>query len=166
MQQLPRVATIAPTLVVAAIAPAAVQAHVVNCGARGVASCAQPGSLLIKAIRKVYAGELWLDRAQTAGIVAHLSGHPLARDPETMKIDRLTAREREILGLVTEGLGNETVAARLQIRPATARNHVTAILRKLELADRFELVVYAFRQGLVACPIPLRAASRRSAGGV
>jgi hypothetical protein len=63
--------------------------------------------------------------------------------------------------LITEGLTNQDVAARLSIRETTARNHLTSILDKLQLKDRFQLVVYAFRRGLVRYPQPslwLRAA--------
>ena len=64
----------------------------------------------------------------------------------------LTPRERQIVALVTEGLTNKDIAERLFISEATARNHLTSILDKLDLTDRFQLTVYAFRRGLVLCP--------------
>jgi two-component system, NarL family, nitrate/nitrite response regulator NarL len=51
--------------------------------------------------------------------------------------------------LVGDGLKNGTTAQRLFISEATARNHLTSILDKLDLTDRFELAVYAFKHGLV-----------------
>ena len=122
-------------------------------GARGVVMLDQPGHLLIKALRKVCEGEVWLDRARTAGMVNQLTRRRAAdRDPEMVKIESLTTREREIVTLVTEGLTNKDIAERLCISEATARNHVTSILDKLDVADRFHLTVYAFRRGLVLCP--------------
>jgi DNA-binding CsgD family transcriptional regulator len=73
-------------------------------------------------------------------------------DVETIKVRSLTGREREIIRLVTEGLSNTRIAARPCISAATVRNHVSSILGKLELTDRFQLAVYAVRRGLVLCP--------------
>ena len=58
-------------------------------------------------------------------------------------IGRLTAREREILRLLAEGLSNPQIAERLVISPKTAEHHVGAILRKLQLTSRSEAAVYA-----------------------
>lgn len=69
-----------------------------------------------------------------------------------MKVESLTPRERQILMLVTEGLTNREIAERLFISEATARNHLTSILDKLDVTDRFQLTVYALRHGLVLCP--------------
>ena len=56
------------------------------------------------------------------------------------------------VALVADGLTNKQIADRLFISHATARNHLTSILGKLNLPDRFQLAVYAFRRGLVLCP--------------
>jgi DNA-binding NarL/FixJ family response regulator len=61
--------------------------------------------------------------------------------------------------LIGEGLRNSAIAERLFISAATVRNHLTSILDKLELANRFELAVYAFRHGLVGN------AARKEEGG-
>ena len=76
------------------------------------------------------------------------------KDRELVKIESLTRREREIVALVTEGLRNKQIAERLFISEATVRNHLTSILDKLELGDRFDLAVYAFRRGMVSYPQP------------
>ena len=68
---------------------------------------------------------------------------------EAVKIAKLSPREREIITLIGEGLKNEAIAARLCISEATVRNHLTSVLDKLGVADRFELAVYAFRHRLV-----------------
>ncbi len=55
----------------------------------------------------------------------------------------------EVVGLVGEGLSNEEIAARLVVSPATARTHVSRVMVKLGARDRAQLVVFAFRAGLV-----------------
>lgn len=119
----------------------------VELGASGVVSKSEPGDVVCRAIIKVHAGELWLDRAQTATVLAHVMRR--GQDPEATKIDSLTRREREIVAKVGEGLKNVAIAERLFISEATVRNHLTSILSKLVLSDRFELAVYAFRHRLV-----------------
>lgn len=64
--------------------------------------------------------------------------------------DALTPREREVLALLAEGLGNKAIAARLDVSDHTAKFHVNAILAKLGAATRAEAIVLAARRGLVA----------------
>jgi len=122
-------------------------ARALAAGVRGVLLLEQPPALLLKAVEKVHAGEVWLDRSRMAGLMQSASRARL--DTEEAKINSLTPRELEIVQLVGAGLRNHEVAKRLFISEATARNHLTSILSKLELADRFDLAVYAFRHGLV-----------------
>ena len=70
-------------------------------------------------------------------------------DDHGARIATLTPREHEIISLLSDGLKNKAIAQRLMISEATVRNHLTSIFAKLDLSDRFELVVYAFRQGMV-----------------
>ena len=163
LQELETVSECARTLVVTPSADPAVHSRAIELGAMGVISCDACGEVLSKAIRKVHAGELWLDRARTAGVVTRLARGHGHKDPEVMKLESLTRREREIVMLVAEGLRNKDIAERLFISEATARNHLTSILDKLELTDRFQLAVYAFRRGLVTCPVA-PAAVRMSLG--
>jgi two-component system nitrate/nitrite response regulator NarL len=72
--------------------------------------------------------------------------------PEAAKIATLTKREHEIVSLLSEGLQNKLIASRLSISETTVRHHLTSIFNKLEVANRVELVIYAYRQGL-ASPI-------------
>jgi len=116
-------------------------------GVRGVLALEQPAAMLVKAIEKVQAGEIWLDRARTAGLLQSVAR--ARRDPEQEQIASLTRRELEVVQLVGEGMRNGQIAERLFISPATVRNHITSILDKLDLSDRFDLAVYAFRHGIV-----------------
>jgi DNA-binding NarL/FixJ family response regulator len=129
-------------------------------GAAGVVLKQQGPEVLLKAIDRVHAGELWLDRLVTARMLTGLSGAESSdrSDPDQAgRTDRrrlapLTKREREIAALVGEGLRNTQIAERLHISEITVRNHLTSTFRKLRLTNRFQLVIYAFQHGLAAVP--------------
>jgi DNA-binding NarL/FixJ family response regulator len=139
-----------PTLVLISDRDPIRAVQLVDFGARGVVRTDETATVLYHAIRTVHAGQLWVDRSTLTRLV-HRDSSPRA-DVETSKVRSLTGREREVLRLVTEGLSNTHIAERLFISAATVRNHVSSILSKLELTDRFHLTVYAFRRGLVLCP--------------
>ena len=126
----------------------------VHLGAMGLVFKDKAAEVLIKAVEKVHAGEVWLDRSLTASVLSEMSQVEKTReaDPEADKIRSLTSREREIVGLVCEGLKNKQIGERLFISEATVRNHLTSILSKLELSDRFELALYSYRQHLAKPP--------------
>jgi DNA-binding NarL/FixJ family response regulator len=123
-------------------------------GVVGLVLKQQAPELLIKAIAKVHAGELWLDRSATARLLAELSrpAPPADRDPDSERTGLLSGRERQVVSLVGEGLRNSQIANRLCISEVTVRNHLTSVFRKLELANRFQLVIYAFQHGLATLP--------------
>jgi DNA-binding NarL/FixJ family response regulator len=133
-------------LVLTGAADLGAQTRAFELGAAGVVGKDQPEEMLVRAIEKVHAGELWLDGVQTGHLLRALLKR---RDPEDAKIATLTKREREVIVLIGQGLNGATIADRLFISEATVRNHLTSILRKLELSNRFELAVYAFRNKLV-----------------
>jgi DNA-binding NarL/FixJ family response regulator len=139
------------TIVLTNAVDADVTARSIELGALGVVCWDEPADVLFKAIRKVHGGEMWLGRAGTAAVISRLASRT-PKDADTMKVESLTRREWDIVMLVAEGLKNQQIAERLFISQATVRNHLTSILDKLGLADRFELAVYTFRRGLVKCP--------------
>ena len=109
---------------------------------------------IIKAIEKVYAGEVWLDRSLIATVLntrVHGNGSQ-EQNSQMSKIAALTDREHEVVQLIGEGLRNQEIAERLVITEATVRNHLTSIFAKLGVNDRFELVVFAYRNGIVSIP--------------
>ena len=119
-------------------------------GARGVLDAGQSPDLLFKALRRVRQGEYWIDRSGVTAILERRRRRELS--PEQARIASLTPRERQIIGLVGEGLKNHQVAARLRISEATVRNHLTSILDKLDVDDRYALALFGLRHGLLPCP--------------
>ncbi len=124
----------------------------VQLGAHGIIDREHSPAVLFKAIRKVHAGEVWLDRELVARVL--LSRRQSQQvDPEQDKIAALTSREREVIALVGAGLNNREIGARLSISETTVRHHLTAIFTKLGTRDRLKLVVYAYRYGLAGPPV-------------
>jgi two-component system, NarL family, nitrate/nitrite response regulator NarL len=123
----------------------------VRLGAMGVVLKEQAADVLVQAIEKVHSGEAWLDPALTARL---LKGAREAQqvDPDAAKIATLTARERDVIALICEGLQNKAIAQRLFISETTVRHHLTSIFNKLDLESRLELVIYAYRHGLAKMP--------------
>jgi DNA-binding NarL/FixJ family response regulator len=113
----------------------------------------EPGDL-IRAVRVVSHGDALLSPSVTRRLIDNLaSGSTAAGGPVRAvaghDLSRLTEREREILGLVAEGLSNDEIAGRLYLSPLTTKTHVSRILAKLEARDRAQLVVIAYESGLV-----------------
>jgi DNA-binding NarL/FixJ family response regulator len=110
--------------------------------------------VLLQAIEKVRAGEVWLDGAMIASVLREMTHTREAQpvNPKSARLALLTEREREVIALVGQGLRNKQVAERLFISETTVRHHLTAIFAKLEVADRLELVIYAYRHGLAGLP--------------
>ena len=121
-------------------------------GAVGLVQKEMAGEVLIKAIEKVNAGEVWLDRATTASLFAELSEAAEKTDVQFARIASLSCREREVIALIGEGLNNKRIAERLFISETTVRHHLTSIFNKLGVADRLELLVYAYRNKLAGPP--------------
>ena len=118
----------------------------VRCGVAGIVPKKSPTELLLKSIRKVNAGELWLDRTTTADVVRQLAGRPIPAPrnmPQTDKPVALSRREREITALVAQGFRNREIADKLFISEQTVKNHMHNIFEKVGVQDRLELALYA-----------------------
>ena len=124
-------------------------AQLVRDGAHGIVSKARTGDHLIAAIRKVHAGEMWVDRVVATTLMADLQRPGRRSDADRARIASLTARERDVVNLVGEGLANKAIAERLSISDNTVRHHLTSIFSKLGVTDRLSLVVYAFKHKVV-----------------
>ncbi|MDQ7910917.1 response regulator transcription factor [Phytohabitans sp. ZYX-F-186] len=104
---------------------------------------------LLHAIRLVAGGEALLSPSVTRRVVREFATRPSRVHKPHPQLDTLTEREREIVGLVGEGLSNDEIAERLVVSPATARTHVSRAMIKLGARDRAQLVVFAYQSGLV-----------------
>jgi DNA-binding NarL/FixJ family response regulator len=120
-------------------------------GARGVVQKEESAEVILKAIKCVDRGEIWLDRVSTGRIFTKLLS-PLNGEgsPEAARIGSLTPREREIIDvIITHGRStNKEIAGHLNMSEHTLRNHLTSIYGKLEVENRLELVMYALKHGL------------------
>ena len=106
--------------------------------------------LLIKSIRKVHAGEIWLDSHTTAAVMRQFSS-PMD-SPSLGSRDRerspLSQREREIVVLVAQGFKNKEMAEKMFISEQTVKNHLHNIFDKLGVSDRLELALYAIHKNI------------------
>lgn len=106
---------------------------------------------VINAIRVVAGGEALLSPAVTRRLVDQFIA--AGRRPDVpARYESLTDREREIFGLIAEGLSNQEIADRVFVSFSTAKTHVSSILTKLGLRDRVHTVIYAYRHGLAEPP--------------
>ena len=109
--------------------------------------------LIVKSIRKVHSGEIWLDSHTTAAVMRQFStalegGHPSASGTKGRERSPLSAREREIVALVAQGYKNKEMAEKMFISEQTVKNHLHNIFDKLGVSDRLELALYAIHKGL------------------
>jgi DNA-binding NarL/FixJ family response regulator len=115
-------------------------------GASGYLLKDTPRERLIEAIEDTAAGKTPVDPGVAGKLFAQVTqgGAP----PDTTIADDLSEREREVLGLLARGMTNAEIAARLYLSEGTVRNYVSAILEKLDVADRTQAAVLALRYGL------------------
>lgn len=151
---LPELKTAAPrarVLVLTAITDPETHSRVVRLGALGLVMKGAPADVLLKAIRKVHEGEAWFDRALLGRALFETAPPPDAApaDSDAGRIASLTKRELEVINLVGKGLRNRVIAEQLFITEATVRHHMGSLYEKLGVADRPELIVFAYRHNLV-----------------
>lgn len=125
----------------------------VQLGAMGVVLKEHAPDVLIKAIEKVHAGEIWLDRPTMGRMLREMSAKDEQEpNPELTKIASLTQRERDVVLLIAEGLKNRQIGERLFISETTVTHHLSSIYSKLGVSDRLELVIYAFTHKIAVKP--------------
>jgi DNA-binding NarL/FixJ family response regulator len=106
---------------------------------------------LVAAVRTASTGDALLAPSITRRLVERYARPALAEGSpvDGAALARLTAREREVFGLVARGMSNAEIAAALVVSEATVKTHVAGILAKLELRNRAQAVVFAYESGLV-----------------
>jgi len=145
-----RVADAASVVVVTGVTAEDSLVSAVKAGAAGIVLKTEPAGNLVKAIRKVHSGELWIRRSIMARAMRQVlhEDDPKPIDADEAKIATLTARELEVIAFLGQGLRNKQIGERLFISETTVRHHLTSIFNKLDVADRLELIIYAYQHGL------------------
>lgn len=122
-------------------------------GCSGIVLKQTAAELIVKSIRKVHAGEIWLDSHTTAAVMRQFAS-PAEPVPQGAARPRdrspLSQREREIVALVAQGYKNKEMAEKMFISEQTVKNHLHNIFDKLGVSDRLELALYAIHKGLHA----------------
>ena len=123
-------------------------------GTSGIVLKQTATELLIKSIRKVHAGEIWLDSHTTAAVIRQFVAADDTPQPPASAPGRdrerspLSQREREIVALVAQGFKNKEMAEKMFISEQTVKNHLHNIFDKLGVSDRLELALYAIHNNL------------------
>lgn len=119
-------------------------------GASGfLLKAADPRELII-GVRAVAEGAAFLSPRIAHRVIATMGPAGMSRNTLARKrIGVLTPRERDVLGLLGEGLPNQDIAARLHLSEGTVKAHVSAILTRLEVKNRVQAAIMAYEAGLV-----------------
>jgi DNA-binding NarL/FixJ family response regulator len=123
----------------------------VRFGIAGIVQKSTPTEMLAKSIRKVFAGELWLDRFTTAEVVRQFASKketPKRFVGTEQESSSLSIRERQVVALVAQGYRNKEMAEKLFISEQTVKNHLHNIFVKLGVSDRLVLALYAIQNNL------------------
>jgi len=115
-------------------------------GAAGYLLKDTPRADVIKAVRGTVEGRTFVDSAVAGKLVQQVTSQQT--EPESLITDQLSDREVDVLRLLARGLSNADIAGRIHLSEGTVRNHVSAILAKLGVADRTRAAVIAIRHGL------------------
>ncbi|MEU2614569.1 response regulator transcription factor [Micromonospora sp. NPDC007271] len=136
--------------------------HALRAGASGfLLKDSRPDDLL-DAIRRTHGGESLFAPSILARLIEHyVCMRPSGRaGPVRSRLDQLTAREAEVLGLIGQGLSNDEIARHLTIAVKTVKSHISHLLSKLGARDRVQLVIAAYDSGLVS-PVSAPAPDRQ-----
>ena len=121
-------------------------------GCSGIVLKQTAPDLIVKSIRKVNSGEIWLDSHTTAAVMRQFStgleGAGGSGGGKGRERSPLSTREREIVALVAQGYKNKEMAEKMFISEQTVKNHLHNIFDKLGVSDRLELALYAIHKGL------------------
>jgi DNA-binding NarL/FixJ family response regulator len=107
---------------------------------------------LVAGVRTIASGEALLSPSVTSRVIEGLARRPLPGASSDPRIEELTPREREVLGLLARGLANAEIAAELVIEESTVKTHVNRVLSKLDARDRVQAVIFAYENGLTDQP--------------
>jgi DNA-binding NarL/FixJ family response regulator len=123
-------------------------------GASGFLLKDAPPEDLVAGVRVIARGDALLAPQVTRSIIERFVDHGGADPGLRARIDELTAREAEVLRLLTRGLSNAELADELVVSEATAKSHIARVLMKLGVRDRVQAVIAAYESGLVRPGVP------------
>ncbi|PKN19054.1 MAG: DNA-binding response regulator [Deltaproteobacteria bacterium HGW-Deltaproteobacteria-6] len=122
--------------------------ELLSSGVLGYVLKASPSSDILKAIRMAHRGEYFLSSKLKAEVIQkYVKGQGSA--PSISGYDLLTEREQQVFRLVAQGHSTGKIADLLFISPKTVEKHRTSLMKKLDIHDRFELLKYAIKVGVV-----------------
>ena len=131
-------------------------------GSCGIVQKQTATDLLVDSIRRVHAGELWMDSRTTAAVIQRFVAPGDLPSPASSAAHRdqnrslLSPREREIVNLTAQGFKNSDMAAKLSLSEQTIKNHLHNIFEKLGVSDRLELALHAVEHRLVGASEPAK----------
>jgi DNA-binding NarL/FixJ family response regulator len=118
-------------------------------GASGFLLKRTPAEDLIDGVRVVARGDALLSPSITKRMIGEFAKRPATESRSLGELDVLTDREREVLGLIAQGLSNQEIAGKLFLSEGTVKTHIKRIFYKLNLRDRTQAVILAYDVGLV-----------------
>lgn len=121
-------------------------------GAKGYLLKDMPSEAITQAIHTVYRGGVVMQTDVTKNILHELRRQKYNQrqleNQYTEKLSLLSTREKEVLSLLGQGYNNKEIAERLYISEGTAKNHISAIIRKLDLRDRTQAALFSLKAGI------------------
>lgn len=118
-------------------------------GAEGYVLKDADPNILIEAIRSVNSGEAYIQGNMTKELIKEFK-RITSNTKEKSEDSNLTSREKEVLALIAEGLINREIAKRLYISEKTVKNHVSNIFKKLNVTDRTQAAIYAYKNNITS----------------
>lgn len=117
-------------------------------GVSGIVGTNQNIKVLVRAIRQVAEGEVWINQKLIAQLLGGGSNGN-SKHKDFYADDDLTKRELEVVGMIGQGMKNKDISSKLYISEATVRHHLSSIYSKLNIDDRLNLAIYAYQQRIV-----------------
>ena len=126
------------------------QTAALKLGVTGIVSANRSPRVLIRAIKQVSEGGVWLNQKIIAQLLDNNNGldNEKAKRNGFFKDNDLTSRELEVIEMIAQGMNNKDISNKLFISEATVRHHLSSIYSKLNVDDRLNLAIYAFQNGI------------------
>jgi len=134
------------------------QPSALKLGVTGIVGTNQSTRVLIRAIRQVSEGEVWLNHKVIAQLLDNSfnsTSNGKYKNKGLLRGDDLTKRELEVVRMIGLGLNNKEISKKMYIGEATVRHHLSSIYSKLNIEDRLNLAIYAHQQGIVSSQVSI-----------